>query len=245
MILMKTNVLLLLFMFFSASTLFSQSKKELDLRIDTLQTELNSENLKVQNLNLQLQNLTSELTQLNSKINIMASQVVKQDSMNTLLENQLHDLLNTAEGLKRTNDSIINAKEKFIIDSTLQVEKKKNQHIQDSIQVAQGVIYCYKSSSSEIENEVTYTSIVEITITIKNGIVKGNYSNIIQRDGHFMQGDNNDLTGKVINNVIQAVVASSHTEQVNNWQKTGKKNIKLVIGETIKWDGIELKKCDK
>jgi predicted ribosome quality control (RQC) complex YloA/Tae2 family protein len=234
MILMKNNILLFLFMFFSASTLSAQSKKELNLRIDTLQTELNSENLKAQNLTLQIQNLTTELEKMNKGILLLTSQVVKQDSMKNNLKKQIHILFENIESIKRVNDSIVKVK-----------EKNKNQYIQDSIQMTKEVTYCFKNSSDEQVNNVTYTSIIEITITIKNGIVKGNYSNIIQRNGNFMQGDNDDLTGKVVNNEIQGLVVSSHTEQAVNWKKTGSKNIKFIIGETITWNGHDLKKCLK
>jgi len=120
---MKTNVLLLLFMFFSASTLFSQSKKELNLRIDTLQTELNSENLKAQNLTLQIQSLTTELEKMNKGILLLTSQVVKQDSMKNNLQKQIHILFENIESIKRVNDSIVKVTEKNIADSILIADK--------------------------------------------------------------------------------------------------------------------------
>lgn len=231
---MKNKITLFLCLLLIMATISAQSKKELDLRIGTLQTTLNNEKQVVQNLTLQIQNLTTELEKMNKVMILMTSQVVKQDSMKTILQKQIHTLFENIESIKRANDSIVKV-----------TEKNKNQLIQDSIQMTKDVTYCFKNSIDEKENNVTYTSIIEITITIKNGVVKGNYSNIIQRNGSFMQGDNEDLTGKAVNNEIQGLVVSSHTEQIVNWQKTGTKNIMFRIGETITWNGHDLKKCLK
>jgi hypothetical protein len=73
----------------SVNFLSAQSKKELDLRIDTLQTALNNEKQVVQNLTLQIQNLTIELEKMNKTLLLLTSQVVKQDSMNNSLLVQL------------------------------------------------------------------------------------------------------------------------------------------------------------
>ncbi len=118
-------------------------------------------------------------------------------------------------------------------------------HISNPKPISKITTYCYKNIRAKKNDDITYTSIVEITLTITNGTARGHYSNTIQRNGSFIQEDNEDLTGKVIDDVIQAVVISSHTEQTVNWKKTSKKNIKLSAGKTIMWNGIELKKCGK
>lgn len=125
-----------------------------------------------------------------------------------------------------------------------QVSKLSN-HISNPKPISKITTYCYKNIRAKKNDDITYTSIIEITLTITNGTVRGNYSKIMQRNGSFMQGDNEELTGRVIDDVIHAVVVSSHTEQTVNWKKTSKKNIKLSAGKTIMWNGIELKKCGK
>jgi TolA-binding protein len=104
---MKTKVTIFVLFFFYVSTLSAQSKKELNLRIDTIKTALNSEKQVVQNLTVQIQNLDTELEKMNKTMLLLTSQVVKQDSMNTLLRNQLRDLCKKAETIKKVNDSII------------------------------------------------------------------------------------------------------------------------------------------
>jgi hypothetical protein len=180
---------------------------------------------------------------MNKGILLLTSQVVKQDSMKNNLQKQIHTLVENIESIKRANDSIVKVTEKNIADSVLMLEKNKNQYIQDSIQKVQGVIYCYKSSSSEQLGDVLYTITVEITLTIKNQIAKGNYLSITDRNGRFMDGNKYELSGKVINNVIQAVVVSLYSDQASGWKREGTKKIKLTVGETITWDGNELKKC--
>jgi hypothetical protein len=73
----------------SVNFLFAQSKKELDLRIDTLQTALNTEKQVVENLTLQIKNLTSGMEKTNNSLTFLSSQTAKQDSMNKKLLMQL------------------------------------------------------------------------------------------------------------------------------------------------------------
>ncbi len=86
---MKNKITLSICILLITATLFAQSKKELNLRIDSLQTEINSEKQVVQNLTLQIQNLTIELEKMNKTLLLLTSQVVKQDSMNNSILVQL------------------------------------------------------------------------------------------------------------------------------------------------------------
>jgi hypothetical protein len=103
---MKNKITLSLCLLLIMATISAQSKKELDLRIDTLQTALNNERRVVQNLTLQIQNLTTELEKMNKGILLLTSQIVKQDSMNTLISSEIQVLnLKTTE-VQRIQDSI-------------------------------------------------------------------------------------------------------------------------------------------
>jgi hypothetical protein len=120
---MKNKITLSLCLLLIISSLSAQSKKELDLRIDTLQTALNNEKQVVQNLTLQIQDLTTELEKINKGILLLTSQVVKQDSMKNNLQKQIHTLFENLESIKRVNDSIVKVTEKNISDSILIADK--------------------------------------------------------------------------------------------------------------------------
>jgi len=122
---MKVTIFALLILF--TTSLFAQSKKELNLRIDSLQTEINSEKQVVQNLTLQIQNLTTELEKINKTMLLLTSQVVKQDSMNTFISNGIIIVNNKITGIQRLQDSIKNselAKSKEVITPKANLKMK-------------------------------------------------------------------------------------------------------------------------
>jgi len=86
---MKKTIILSILLLLTTTVLSAQSKKELDLRIDTLQTALNTEKQVVENLTFQIQNLTSEMEKTNNSLTFLSSQTAKQDSMNKILLMQL------------------------------------------------------------------------------------------------------------------------------------------------------------
>lgn len=120
---MKAKVAIFVLFILFTTALSAQSKKDLNLRIDTLQTVLNNEKQVVQNLTLQIQNLTTELEKMNKGILLLTSQVMKQDSMKTILQKQIHSLVENIESIKRANDSIVKVTEKNIADSILIADK--------------------------------------------------------------------------------------------------------------------------
>ncbi len=76
----------------TSTSLFAQSKKELDLRIDSIQTALGVEKQSVESLTIQLQNTTKEFENTNKNITFLSSLVLKHDSINKLLLSQLNKI---------------------------------------------------------------------------------------------------------------------------------------------------------
>ncbi len=103
---MKIKISFIIIFIFFTTTLSAQSKKELNLRIDTIQIGINNEKQVAQNLTLQIQNLTTELEKMNKGILLLTSQVVKQDSMNYLISTGIQNLKAKIEAIKKMNDSI-------------------------------------------------------------------------------------------------------------------------------------------
>ncbi len=103
---MKKTIILSILLLLTTSVFFAQSKKELDLRIDTLQTALNTEKQVAQNLTLQIQNLTSEMEKINKSLIFLSSQTAKQDSMNTLISSEIQGLNRKTTEIQRLQDSI-------------------------------------------------------------------------------------------------------------------------------------------
>jgi parallel beta-helix repeat protein len=111
---------------FGFNFLWAQSKKELDLRIDTLQTELSMENLKVQNLTLQLQKLSLQLSQMNKEVSLLVSKVTKQDSIKNQLLNEIRNLNNSEQP---NQDSLFQS----ITKSTPSTKQKEDEPLNPTI----------------------------------------------------------------------------------------------------------------
>jgi TolA-binding protein len=103
---MKKTIIYTIIFLLATSFLSAQSKKELNLRIDTIQTALNSEKQVAQNLTLQIQNLTTELEKMNKTMILLTSQIVKQDSVNTLISGEIQGLTRKVAEAQRIQDSI-------------------------------------------------------------------------------------------------------------------------------------------
>ena len=105
---MKKTIILSILLLLTTTVLFAQSKKELNLRIDTLQTVLNNEKQVVQNLTFQIQNLTSEMEKTNQNLTFLSSQTAKQDSMNKTLLMQLKKASFSVDSITQLTFSAIN-----------------------------------------------------------------------------------------------------------------------------------------
>jgi uncharacterized coiled-coil protein SlyX len=103
---MKNKITLSLCLLLIISTLSAQSKKELDLRIDTLQTGISATSQVVQTLTVQAQNLVSEMEKMNKIMGLLTTQLLKQDSMNTLISGEIQGLNRKTTEIQRLQDSI-------------------------------------------------------------------------------------------------------------------------------------------
>lgn len=103
---MNSKIRLIIIFSFCTSTLFAQSKKELNLRIDSLCTQLNNEKQVAQNLTQQILDRTIELEKLNTTMIDLTTQITKQDSLNMLIYSEIQKLNIKAIDFQREQDSI-------------------------------------------------------------------------------------------------------------------------------------------
>jgi formylglycine-generating enzyme len=105
---MKTKVTVFVLLFLFTTSLSAQSKKELNLIIDSLNSTLNNEkqvNIKMNEKNI---DLTTQIEQMTNKVNILTSLLHTQDSINKVLLKKNDDLKIKNKPITNTSSTTVN-----------------------------------------------------------------------------------------------------------------------------------------